>query len=340
VAVRQRRGLGQTEPPVTGQLLTEVRSLSQPLREPGELDPLLERIGDARFVLLGEASHGTHEYYARRATLSRRLLGKKGFSYIAVEGEWPDCYGVNRYVKGFPDSGDDAREVLHAFERWPTWMWANEDVAELAEWMRLHNHRRPDGQKTGFFGLDVYSLWDSLYQVLGYVRRHAPNRCQPHEMRSGASSLTARTCRSTRATRWVDASCEREVIALLTELRRAARTDTRVGDDAAFDAEQNALVVRGAEHYCRTVARGGAHSWNVLDRHMAMTLDRLMRRHGPNSRAIVWAHNTHVGDARFMDMEDSGLVNIGQLVRETHVTEGVVRVAFGSYQGSVIAGTG
>src|SRR5207248_2963294 len=134
-----------------------------PLRGPGDLDPLLERIGDAKYVLLGEASHGTAEYYTWRAELSKRLITEKGFSFLAVEGDWPDCYLINRYVKGLPDAGDNPRDVLSNFRRWPTWMWANDEVAGLMAWLRRHNEGRPTQEKVGFYGLDVYSLWDSLY---------------------------------------------------------------------------------------------------------------------------------------------------------------------------------
>ena len=141
--------------------------MAHPLRETGDLDPLLDRIGDARRVLLGEASHGTSEYYTWRARLSERLIREKGFSFIAVEGDWPDCYEVNRYVKGYRDSGVNAHEVLRVFERWPTWMWANEEIAELAEWLRHHNDELPQEERVGFYGLDVYSLRESMEAVIG-----------------------------------------------------------------------------------------------------------------------------------------------------------------------------
>src|SRR5262245_8218737 len=167
-----RRRLGQAEAPVESQLLASVRSLSRPLRSPDDLDPLIDRIGEAHYVLLGEASHGTHEYYTWRSAISRRLIEEKGFSFIAVEGDWPDCYRVNRYIKGFPDSGGSAREVLDNCQRWPTWIWANEEIMDLVEWLRRHNDPLPDSNRVGFYGLDVYSLWDSLYQVLNYVSKH------------------------------------------------------------------------------------------------------------------------------------------------------------------------
>jgi erythromycin esterase len=170
----RRRRPSREDPPVSAGLLAAVRSMARPLRSPADLDPLLERIGDARYVLLGEASHGTAEYYTWRAELSKRLIRGKGFSFLAVEGDWPDCYRVNRFVKGYPDSGGSARDVLHAFGRWPTWMWANDEVAELVGWLRRHNEGLPEDERAGFYGLDVYSLWDSLYQVVAYLKRASP----------------------------------------------------------------------------------------------------------------------------------------------------------------------
>jgi len=336
--VRRSRRLGHEEPAVTDRLLAAVRSQSLPLRSTGELDPLLRRVGDARCVLLGEASHGTHEYYAWRAEISKRLIEEQGFSFIAVEGDWPDCYRVNRFVKGYPDSGDDAREVLHAFRRWPTWMWANEEVADLATWMREHNEGLPEGRKVGFYGLDVYSLWDSLYGILGFLGKNDPAALPAARRAFQCFEPYGEDAQDyARATRWVDASCEDEVVDLLGELRGAARRYPRDGE-AGFDAEQNALVVQNAERYYRTMVRGGPESWNVRDRHMMETLDRLMQYHGQGARGIVWEHNTHVGDARFTDMADDGMVNVGQLAREHFGEQETVLVGFGSHRGGVIAG--
>jgi len=334
-----RRRLGQAEAPVESQLLASVRSLSRPLRSPADLDPLLDRIGEAHYVLLGEASHGTHEYYTWRTALSQRLIAERGFSFIAVEGDWPDCYRINRYAKGYPDSSDSAREVLHAFERWPTWMWANEEVVELAEWLQLYNRRRPEGKKAGFYGLDVYSLWDSLYQVLGYLGKNFPSALPAARRAFQCFEPYGEDVQEyARATRWIDAACQDEVVALLGELRRTARHASSGDRESRFNAEQNALVVKNAEHYYRTMVQGGPGSWNIRDRHMTETLERLMRHHGPEARGIVWAHNTHIGDARFTDMGGDGMINMGQLVRESHAKEGVMLVGFGSHRGSVIAG--
>jgi len=311
---------------------------SRPLRGAEDLDPLLERIGEARCVLLGEASHGTSEYYSWRTRISERLIQEKGFSFVAVEGDWPDCYEVNRYVKGYSGSGRDAREVLHTFERWPTWMWANEEVASLAEMLRRNNEGLPEERKIGFYGLDVYSLRESIDEIISYLKRAAPEAVPAARLAYKCFEPYGEDAREYAwATAFVPTSCEEEVVSLLSELRG---TVARYEDDpeARFAAEQNALVVKNAEAYYRTMVSGGAESWNVRDRHMAETLERLMHHHGPEARGIVWEHNTHIGDARYTDMSRSGMVNVGQLAREEWGDEDVVLVGFGSYRGSVIAG--
>jgi erythromycin esterase-like protein len=319
-------------------LIQHVARVASPLEGAADLDPLLERIGAARYVLLGEASHGTSEYYQWRARISQRLIREKGFSFIAVEGDWPDCYRVNRYVKGFPDSGTDAREVLDAFVRWPTWMWANQEIVDLAEWLRRHNAGLPKDRKVGFYGLDVYSLWDSLYAVLGYLRKADPTAL-PAARRAFLcfEPYGEDVQQYARATVLVPTSCEDEVVALLKELRSKGPQYRAGGREEFFTAEQNALVLKNAEAYYRAMVRGGPESWNIRDQHMTETLERLMRHHGPDAKAIVWEHNTHIGDARYTDMADGGMVNVGRLVRERHTGEGVVLVGFGSHRGSVIA---
>ncbi len=316
-----------------------VAAATRPLETPRDLDPLMDAIGDSRYVLLGEASHGTSEFYTWRTEISRRLIDEKGFSFIAVEGDWPDCYRVNRYVKGRADAGTNAEEVLHAFARWPTWMWANQEVVALADWLHDHNRGRADDQQVGFYGLDVYSLWDSMASVVDYLDRIDPATAR--------SARRAYSCfdpyyddvqEYARATAIVPASCEDEAVSMLAALRAKAPTYREDGREAYFDAEQNALVTRNAERYYRAMVRGGPQSWNVRDTHMVETLDRLMTHHGPRAKAIVWEHNTHVGDARFTDMSRAGMVNVGQLVREAHGGDGVVLVGFGTFAGTVIAG--
>jgi erythromycin esterase len=310
-----------------------------------DLDVLLERISDARYVLLGEASHGTSEFYRWRAEITKRLVTEKGFSFIAVEGDWPDCYKVNRYAKGMENSGSSAYEVLHAFSRWPTWMWANREIVDLIEWLRSHN-KEGDNQdkKVGFYGLDVYSLWESLDVVMQYLRKNYPDAMK--------SAIEAYRCfepysrdveEYARATAFIPESCEDEVADMLIEIRRKAGDEDdkefkkEDGREAYFNTEQNAVIAKNAELYYRTMIHGGAASWNVRDHHMMNTLERLMKFHGSDAKSIVWAHNTHIGDARATDMARTKMVNLGQLAREQAGHQSVVLVGFGTYKGSVIA---
>jgi erythromycin esterase-like protein len=311
---------------------------ARPLATPRDLDPLIDAIGDARFVLLGEASHGTAEFYTWRAELSRRLIAERGFSFIGVEGDWPDCYRVNRYVQHRPDSGDSAHAVLHAFERWPTWMWANREVVAFVEWLRDWNAGKGEHERVGFYGLDVYSLWESMHAVMEYLTRLDPALAASARRAYNCFEPYAEDAQDyARATALVPTSCEDEVVAVLRALHANGPSLREDGRDAFFDAEQNALVARNAELYYRTMVRGGPDSWNVRDRHMTETLTRLAHHHGPASKAIVWEHNTHVGDARFTDMARAGMVNVGELARQEHARDGVVLVGFGTHRGTVIA---
>jgi erythromycin esterase-like protein len=322
-----------------GNLADQVRDLARPLGDPATMDALMDRIGEAHFVLLGEASHGTADYYTWRAAISRRLIEEKGFSFLAVEGDWPDCYRVNRYVKGYPDSGTDAHEVLHAYERWPTWMWANEEVVALAGWLRRHNEGLPEERKAGFYGLDVYSLWDSLYQIMGYLQKKDPAALAVARRAYQCFEPFGEDVQAyARATAFVPSVCEDEAIELLKEIRGKEAQFRQDGREGYFNAEQNALVLKNAESYYRAMIRGGPDSWNVRDRHMEETLDRLVRHHGPGAKAIVWEHNTHIGDARYTDMADDGMVNLGELARERYAEDDVVLIGFGSHRGTVIAG--
>lgn len=321
-----------TDPALADQILAR----SSPLRGAAHLDPLLERIGHARYVLLGEASHGTHDYYRWRARITRRLIEEKGFSFVAVEGDWPDCARVDRYVRGeLP--GETAKSVLRAFRRWPTWMWANWEIVALAEWLRARNAGRTAAERVGFYGLDLYSLWESLGAIVAYLReRHPEALVAAEEAFRCFEPYDEDPQRYAYATQFVPADCEEEVLALLGDVAKRIGAGGRSADD--FDAAMNAEALAGAETYYRTMITGGAESWNVRDRHMAATLERLMAFHGPDAKAIVWEHNTHIGDARYTDMASAGMVNLGQLAREAHAADDVVLVGFGSYAGSVIAG--
>lgn len=335
IRTRQRPPVVEREMEALSQ---QIQAIQQPLEEPADLDPLLDAIGEARYVLLGEASHGTADYYLWRARLSQRLITEKGFSFIGVEGDWPDCYAINRYIKGYDHAGENAASVLRAFKRWPTWMWANWEIAAFAEWLRNLNRTRATSEQVGFYGLDVYSLHESLAAVIEYLQQNVPEAA---ETAKRATRCFEPFVEDNQSYAWHTAftprSCEKEVIELLGAVRRQTR-DFPADPEAAFNAEQNAWVAVEGERYYRTMLLGDAASWNIRDGHMADTLVRLMNRHGPQAKAIVWAHNTHIGDARATDMAEVGMFNIGELIRERHADAGVRLIGFGSYQGTVIAG--
>jgi erythromycin esterase-like protein len=312
---------------------------SVPLRDDSELDPLIAEIGDACVVLLGEASHGTSEYYTWRARITKRLIQEKGFNFIAVEGDWPDCERVNRFIHGMDDAHESARDALAAFNRWPTWMWANAEMVELTEWLRRFNDAAPVARRVGFHGLDVYSLWESMDAVLQYLDRVDPEQARRARRAYGCFDPYDNDVQEyAMATRIVPTSCEDEAVTMLQELRRKATAYREDGVTAFFNAEQNAIIARNAERYYRMMVRGGPASWNVRDTHMIETLRRLHDHYGLASRSIVWEHNTHVGDARATDMAGAGMVNVGQLARVEWGADDVAIVGFGSYEGTVIAG--
>ncbi|NUP01584.1 MAG: erythromycin esterase family protein [Nonomuraea sp.] len=309
--------------------MDDVTRSALPLSGEQDLDPVLDRVGDAAYVLIGEASHGTHDFYTWRAALTRRLIAEKDFGFVAVEGDWPDTERVGRAVTG---DGEDPFDALYAYDRWPAFMWANEEVAEFCRWLRGWNAGLPPDERCGFHGLDVYSLWDSLRAVRRYAAAHLPDQVETvMEALYCFESYGHDPERYGLATRLVPESCEDEVVDLLRAVERAAPAD-----EGGFAARQNAEVVAGAESYYRAMVRGGPESWNIRDAHMADTLDRLAEFH--EAKGVVWAHNTHVGDARATDMAAAGMTNLGQLARERHGSDAVL-VGFGGYRGTVVAGS-
>ncbi len=309
----------------------------KPLENSKDLDPLIGRIGDSKYVLLGEASHGTHEYYTWRAEISKRLIQEKGFSFVAVEGDWPDCYMINRWVKDLPNSGDSIKEVLQNFKRWPTWMWANWEIAAFAEWMKEYNQELKPKDKIGFYGLDVYSLWESLETIVKYLEKEDPQTAQLAKQAADCFEPYRKNDSYVTAYRGMEQHCRDEVVELLKEVRGNVEkyNDER---EAGLNAELNTLVMKNAEKYYEAMSSFDNSSWNVRDTHMVETLNTLMDFHDEDAKVIVWEHNTHIGDARATDMAAHGMHNVGQLVREQHQDDGVVLVGFGSYEGTVIAG--
>jgi erythromycin esterase-like protein len=325
-------------------LVRALQRVARPVDEPASRDALLEAVGDAGLVLIGEASHGTHDFYRMRAELTKRLVAEKGFGAVAVEGDWPDAWRVNQFVRGRAP-GIEAEAALAGFRRFPTWMWRNTDVLEFVGWLREYNHDHPDAS-AGFHGIDLYSLHASIEAVLAYLDRVDPEAAQRARARYACFDHFGEDVQAygmAAAGLGLEASCEREVVAQLVDLRRQsaayASRDGHVAEDEYFQAEQNARLVTNAERYYRAMFGSRVSSWNLRDTHMADTLDALLahnRRLGRSAKTVVWAHNSHLGDARATQMGDDGEVNVGQLARERHPGETFL-VGFSTHEGSVAA---
>ncbi len=311
-----------------------------------DYDALLELIGNARFVLLGEASHGTHDFYHERAQITQRLIQEKGFTAVAVEADWPDAWRANRYVRHL--GGDAfAIEALADFRRFPRWMWRNTDVVEFLDWLRAYNDAlEPGAAKAGFYGLDLYSLHSSMDAVLRFLEVVDPKAAKRARERYscfdhfGEDTQVYGFLTGSGATR----SCEEEVVAQLLELQRRAsdylQRDGRVTAEEVFNAEQNARLVKNAEEYYRAMFLRSVSTWNLRDRHMAETLDALvahLERPGAPAKIVVWAHNSHLGDARATEMgQRRGELNLGQLARERYGRDAFL-VGFTTHHGTVTA---
>ncbi len=325
-------------------ILTAIRHSAHPLRgETTDFDPLLKAGGDARFVLIGEASHGTHEFYRLRAQITKRLIAEQGFNAVAVEADWPDAYRVNQYVR-FESEDEDAIDALAGFQRFPAWMWRNADVLDFIGWLRNYNEHR-QSQRAGFYGLDLYSLHASIRAVLDFLDKVDPDAARRARYRYSCFENFGEDTQAYgyAASFGLSKSCENEAIGQWMEMRRRAgdlaRRDGRVARDAFFFAEQNARLVKNAEEYYRAMFHERVSSWNLRDSHMAETLDALAHHLGPKSKIVVWAHNSHLGDARATEMGQRGELNLGQLVRQRYGKDAVL-VGFTTYHGTVTAASG
>jgi erythromycin esterase-like protein len=315
------------------------------LGQPNDYDGLLELVGGRRVVLIGEATHGTHEFYRERARVTRRLIDELGFNAVAVEADWPDAYRVNRYVMGLSDDAD-ADTALSDFRRFPAWMWRNRDVAGFVDWLRARNasHRHP-ATKARFYGLDLYSLRASMEAVVAYLDRVDPAEAQRARARySCFDHIGAEGQAYGYALAYQGAPpCEQEVVTQLIELRRRAeaylRRDGWIAEDELFFAEQNARLVRDAEEYYQQMYRAEVSSWNLRDRHMARTLDALiehLEHQFGHAKVVVWEHNSHVGDARATGMGARDELNVGQLARQRYGDQCLL-VGCTTYSGEVTA---
>jgi erythromycin esterase-like protein len=325
-------------------LARAVGSAAQPLSGGhDDYDRLLDAASGCRLVLLGEASHGSHEFYRVRAQLTKRLIAEHGFNAVAVEADWPDAFAVHRFVTG-RSSGDAAIEALAEFRRFPQWMWRNADVLDFVGWLRLHNDALPEAERAGFYGLDLYSLHASTQAVLAYLDRVDPGAAARARQRYACFEELGNDPHSYAYVSHLDLSrrCEDQVVAQLVELQRRRRElALRDGVGAEVEqlaAEQNALVVRNAERYYHGQLGGHVNTWNLRDCHMADTLDglarHLERRRRP--KIIVWAHNSHLGDARATEVARRGELNLGQLARQRH-GGAVINVGFTTHHGTVAA---
>jgi erythromycin esterase-like protein len=329
-------------------IIRQLNAVAHPLTgAAADYAPLMQLVGQVRFVLLGEASHGTHEFYRERAQITKRLIQEHGFTAVAVEADWPDAYRVNRYVRGTSDDAESV-EALANFQRFPPWMWRNADVRDFIGWLRAHNDTL--GQEiaqVGFYGLDLYSLNTSMAAVLSYLDKVDPEGAQRARSRYACFEHFGEDTQAYGYATGFDLheSCEEEVVSQLTELQRRAAAyasrDGRVAPDAFFYAEQNARLVKNAEQYYRAMFRGRVSSWNLRDCHMAETLEALsayLSRAGQQAKVVVWAHNSHLGDARATEMGERGELNVGQLVRQRY-GQAAVLVGFTTYSGTVTAAT-
>lgn len=327
-------------------IIQSIRHAAHPLvGAHSDFEPILNKAKGKRLVLLGEASHGTHEFYSARAEITRRLIVEQGFQGVALEADWPDAWRIGQFVKG-ANSDATASDALTGFKRFPQWMWRNSDMLDFVGWLRSHNDSCLDeSAKAGIYGLDLYSLNDSMKEVLDYLDKVDPAAAHHFKKRYacfehfGGDSQRYGLFTGT----GISKSCEEEAVSALAELRRSRGgylgLDGRTAEEAFFSAEQNAAVVANAENYYRTMMRGDVASWNLRDRHMMDSLVSIMNhldRIKSPSKLVVWAHNSHIGHAGATQMGRRGEFNIGQLVREKFGTEALL-VGFTTHAGTVTA---
>lgn len=317
-------------------LITAIEEHSLPLND-HSLAKIIEAIGDARIVMIGEASHGTSDFYSIRAELSKLLIHQKGFNIIAVEGDWPSAQAVNRYVKGYGEERATAREILmKSFNRWPTWMWANEEIEIFTEWLKKQNASL--NKKVGFYGIDLYSLFESIDEVLHFLSENPKYDIDLEHAKKAFSCFEPYNRMPEHyalSTAQFTDECISEVSNLLKSLRQH---EERFSDNHEEDLNviMNALVAKNAEAYYREMMQD-ANSWNTRDSHMVEAINELMKYHGDDAKIIIWEHNTHIGDASETSMKEEQMINVGQLLREQYGKDNTFAIGFGTYEGTVIA---
>ena len=322
---------------LTDPLTDHIKKYASTFSTLSELDALIKEASNAKFVLLGEASHGTSEFYTIRRELTKQLFEEYHFSFIAVEGDWPACYEVNRYIKGNAPEYSSAEDVLkQSFNRWPSWMWANEEMIDLIDWLHAYNQTQTQ-KKVGFYGLDMYSLWESMESIVDYLKKiNSPNLEKALQAIECFDSYERKPERYGISAAFHGEDCIHEVLDLLnaiTENNKKLHNDA----EAALNMKINALVASNAEHYYHTMITNDTESWNIRDRHMVEALRQIENFYGSSAKGIIWQHNTHIGDARATDMVNEGMVNVGQLTREKYGQNQIYAIGMGTYYGTVIA---
>ena len=333
-APARRRPVSPAEDTLVRDLADAAESF--PTIETADLNPLMQRIGSARIVLLGEATHGTSEFYRMRERITRELIIKKGFRLIAIEADWPDAARVDHYVRHFQFPPSE----WTAFARFPTWMWRNTEVRDFVSWLRKYNGVVEREKRVAFHGLDLYSLYDSIRSVLNYLDEVDPQSARVARERYGCLTPWQRdpATYGHAALTGSYPTCESDVVHALTDLLAKRRAYAQHDGERFLDAAQNARLVANAERYYRIMYYGSRASWNLRDSHMFETLKNLLAFHGAESKAVVWAHNSHVGNAAATEMSARGEHNIGQLCREEFGGQAYL-VGFGTHSGTVAAAT-
>ncbi len=318
-------------------MIQAIKDDAIPILKTSDLNSLIDVLNDEKYVLLGESSHGTSEFYKVRAEISKKLIVDKGFTFLAVEGDWPACQQLNRYIKGYNQEETNLLKMLRSFNRWPTWMWANEELIDFIEWLKEYNQKQSDDQKVGFYGIDVYSLWESMEEIIKYLEKiHSPNLAAAKKAFSCFEPFNRRAEKYGVAASFYGEGCHDEVIKLLTDIsiNKHMYLDS---EENSLNLEVNALITANAENYYRTMVVNDNESWNIRDRHMVEVINKISNFYQNKAKGIIWEHNTHVGDARATDMADEGMVNVGQILREQQGNDDIFIVGFGTHRGTVIA---
>lgn len=305
-----------------------------PLQVEKDLDVLIKEIGEARIVLLGESTHGTHEFYEWRSALTKKLIEEKGFDFIAIEGDWVDSYKVNQFIKGQQQDSSSVIELLKQYDRWPSSMWGNYEMARLVQWLNGYNQTMVSKNKIGFYGLDVYSFWEWTNQDIPVQHEIFQNAIK--QVAESFADYNNDALKYATAVHKTNANHSASTQNLWNIVQKNIEQQPK--DEARFVLQQQALLALNGERYFRTMVIDRVRSWNIRENYMAETLKRLLDFHGRNSKAIIWMHNGHAGDANFSQMADAGNTSVGEILKKQMGDHKVFSIGFGTNKGHVLAG--